>query len=446
MAFEDLLKASLESDMNEEMHELVEDGFDAEGALMMDHPAGDSEDQIEEELEALELAESMEMVADAIQNILHRNEQNVSTASMVQLSIERFYAHQGMRSPMASMEAYTDITQYHVDSMEGLRETAARIKNRVAESVKSRVDDLLYKFKSEENKIVQAQSRLEKALSSYNAKKSSLKGEMKIKFDSLGRFMTTDKGVVKDLYSAVEEDFRITEYLIHDYSKAHSEALSKVATAVRNASLHDDAAIDGVINKIRSIKHPAKQIPTKFTSGYPLLGRAGVNVTTAKGSQSDHELGQVAEFYTTEIKKDPGALKDNAKEMGKDFALVMLLGNAGAAYVKSKHDEKYSTTMKGGDLDRMIGSMRKHLSKLKESRKAVNDLIESHKKVVEALATMKPSENITKEKASKLAHVGRCSEMLLRNGHKAAEAGIQHALYVVGAITYILETMVRRAD
>lgn len=445
MSLQDLLKASLESDMNEEMHELVEDGFDAEGALMMEHPAGDELDDIDEEMEVLDLIDSMEMIADTIQHVLTRNEQNASTAAMVQMSIERLYAHQGMKSPMASMEAYSDLRQYHVDSMEGLRETAAKLKARVAESVKNRIDSLAYKFKSEDNKIIQAQGRLEKALSNYNAKKDKLSGNMVIKFDSLGRFMTTDKGVVKDLYSAVEQDFQITEYLIHEYAKSHNTVFSKIASVVRNAELHDDKAIDAIISKLHSIKHPAKQIPTKFVSGYPLLGRAGVNVTTSKGSQENHELGELAQFYTTEIRKDPGALKDAAKEMGRDFALVMAMGSIGASYASDIHDKKYSATMKGGDLDRMVVSMKKHLGRLKDARKNIDQLADAQKTALEALTTMKPSANISKEKAAKLAHVGRCIEMLFRNGYRGAEAGLEHALYVVGAITYILEAMVRRA-
>ncbi len=445
MSFQDLLKASLESDMNEETHDIVEEGFDAEGALMMEHPSDGDIDVIDEEMEALTLAESMEMVADTIGYILAKGEQNGSTAAMVQMSIDRLYAHQGISSPMASMEAYLDIKQYHVDSMEGLRETAAAIRKRVAESVKSRTDDLLYKFKSEENKIVQAQGRLEKALASYNAKKGSLKEDMVVKFDALGKFMTNDKGVVKDLYAALVQDFSITEYLIHTYSKAHASALTKMAGAVKNASLTDDKAIDAVIGKIRAIKHPAKQIPTKYTSGYPLLGTAGVSVSKTKGSQENHELGEVAEFYTTEIKKDSNKSKQDFKEGAKDFALIVFFGATASYHVQKNYDDKYSTTMKGNDLDRLVGSMKKYLSNLKDARKSITDLLDAHKSLGESLTTMKPSEHISKEKAVKLAHVGRCGEMLLRNGHKAAEAGLDHALYVVGAITYILETMVRRA-
>lgn len=446
MSFKDLLKASLESDMNEEMHDLVEEGFDAEGALMMEHPSDGDIEQIDEELDALTLAESMEAVADTIQYVLAKNEQNSSTAAMISMSVDRLCSQQGLSSPMTSMESYTDLTTFHKESMEGLRETAAKIRERVSESVNNRLDNLLYRFKNEENKIVQAQGRLEKALSSYKAKKSSIPGELVVKFDSLGRFMVTDKGVVKDLYKAIEDDFRITEYLIHEYSKNHVASFSKLSGIVRNASLTSDKAIDDIVSKVRAIKHPAKQIPTKYTSGYPLLGRAGLSVETAKGNSKDHVLGEIAEFYSTEIRKDPKGSKENAKEIAKDFAIVMVLGTAGSLHAQSNYDQKYSTIVKGTDLDRIVGSMKKHLSKLKEARKAITELVDSQKKTIEALASMKPSENVSRDKVAKLAYLGRCSEMLLRNGYKAAEAGLGHALYVVGAITYILENTVRRAN
>lgn len=430
MSFQDALKVALETQQIDEAEANMVEEAKAEDALTP--PAVKLVDPLTEDDRWNGVADSMDEVANAIETALNEGNYNSSTAKMVELSVESLFIDFGVSKPMPTMESYTDVESYHRATMEGLRETAAKLREQVSQNLKSKLSAVAYVLKSDEKKLISAETRLKEVLDAFNKKKDSIPEEQKFEYGSLSTFMKTDKGIVGDIAGAVNHDFSVLQYLMKDYVHLCASTLDKIVSTVKGVQLNSNMEADKLLAKLNAIANPAIVLRNKVGSGHPLLGSNGITVTEKRGSKADHALGGLGMLYKTSIEVE-------RKQQINTAAQLWLAGNGMIMYSLA------SVTGKKLDLEKAIHTTMSAVAALKSNEKPTEMLGEHAKAAIEAIASIQAGADVSTDRREALAHLGRSVESIWDNGVATYNVANKHALYIAGALTYLMESLVRRA-
>lgn len=384
-------------------------------------------EKMDEVLEAEELVETLESIADMAEGFVTSGTASAQTALLLQTSVEAVLSRYDVKLPFeqASLESLeTSFESYHTVSCEGLREFITRLKENIKSAWKSFKDDFTYSLKTRNEKLIQVDRRLREARAFIKKRGADLKKQnYSFQYGALVKLMRVNDEVQLDFSKAIESDHKFLDEMLNKYQGEIVHTMQEMASALSSGNA-------GVaIEKMRNIKHPARHVSSYITTGFPLMGNYGVRLKEGKVLKKVAlgELGFNSYLY----------VKGSTKQLLKEIGYTIIFGSANAMAAESAFN--------GGVMT--LESLTKGIDTLDAYVKMVRNSINNSQKSIDAADKLWAGFEKLKEDGASEAEISAMHtavKWFVANSDRPFDGLVDHALFVMGCVISFAEQLSRR--
>ncbi len=285
MSIKQALAAALESDMNEETHDIVEEGFD--DAIS---PTESIATAIDAHEEGVGLIESMHEVADAAEDTVEFA--TIASVESYQRNVRHLLKPHKLTDTAPSLESIVDPKEAQIRVAQETRALANKLVPAVEALNPSMENRFTYIFKSKEGKIKDASQRLNQLERELANKTSELEeNPIEINHRFIYQFMTYENNVCKDPVGQAKKDIKLIEDL---YKAVGSDALDFMrALNSELAKANSDEDLEAAYGRLKSKTGPAVDAIKLLggSLGKPVMGNYRIFAEETKGVARDDAGG-----------------------------------------------------------------------------------------------------------------------------------------------------------
>ena len=285
MSIKQALAAALESDMNEETREIVEEGFD--DAIS---PTESIATAIDAHEEGVGLIESMHEVADAAEDTVEFA--TIASVESFQRNVRHLLKPHKLTDTAPSLESIIDPKEAQIRVAQETRALANKLVPAVEALNPSMENRFTYIFKSKEGKIKDASQRLNQLERELANKTSELEeNPIEINHRFIYQFMTYENNVCKDPVGQAKKDIKLIEDL---YKAVGSDALDFMrALNGELAKANTDEDLEAAYGRLKSKTSPAVDAIKLLggSLGKPVMGNYRIFAEETKGVARDDAGG-----------------------------------------------------------------------------------------------------------------------------------------------------------
>ena len=285
MSIKQALAAALESDMNEEMHELVEERFD--DALTPQESIATAIDAHEE---GIELLESMHEVADAADQTAEGA--TAISVEAFQRNVRHLLKPHKIADAAPAFESYMEPSEAQRKLAQETRALAAKLTPTVEALSPSLENRFTYIFKTNAGKIKDARGRLQTLQREISEKTKELEeNPIAINHQYIYQFLTFENDVCKDPVGQIKKDIKLIEDLYKAIGDDANAFMKKLSGELAGVSTSED--IEAVYNKLKSQTNPAVDAIKLLNGsvGKPVMGNYRIYASETSGVKRDDAGG-----------------------------------------------------------------------------------------------------------------------------------------------------------
>lgn len=450
MSITKALAAALESDMNEEMHELVEEGF---GDAIT--PTESIATAIDAHEEGVQLLESMHEVADAA-------DQTAEAATAISVeALQRNVRHLLKPHKIADMapafESYMDPADAQRQLAQETRALAMKLTPAVEALNPSMENRFTYIFLSKAAKIKDASQRLSKLERELVGKTKELEeNPIAVNHQLIYQFMTFENDVCKNPVSQIKKDIELIEGLYKAVGDDTRNFLRKLNSELSGAKSNEELL--SVYEKLKSTTNPAYDAIKVLGGnvGKSLMGNYRIYAEETSGVKRDDAASwKIGAKVDVTSKGDVAANRSSRWWAlagwiagGHVGNLAMLAGAPGFTGL--------AMAIGGAVAVRKLAKGRAVKSLI--TPKDISDLVSETKKLVsfaeKAIDDYKDMDQIFEETLGHLRRVpndenGKALAQMVNVAYNAFHSGMQavykHTFYLIGGTTTLAEKVVSGA-